>query len=76
MFKLNTIRNVFKSKNFASFNLDLVLDKVHEKQAQHQAVEYYIPSFLLLFFRQPTFEKLISVEKCDKKLQRTYVKLK
>ncbi len=76
IFKSSTIRHAFKSTGLIRFNPDLVLDKIHEKQAQRQQPSIQTPSPPPLLLNQCSSQRPVSVVKYRQKFQRTYAKLK
>ena len=75
-FKLTTIRHAFKSTSLVSFDPDIVLDKVCEKQAQRVETAFRTPSSPSLPPHQRTPQGPASVVKYKQKLQKVYAKLK
>ncbi len=75
-FKSSTIWHAFKSTGLVPFNLDVVLDKSCEKQAQRQQTALRILFSPLLPLNQSTSQGPASVVKYGQKLQGAYAKLK
>ncbi len=45
--KFTTVQHIFKSKSLVSFNLDIFLDKICEKQTQRQKTDYSTSTLFL-----------------------------
>ena len=75
-FKSSTIRHAFKSTGLVSFNTNVILDKICEKQAQRAQTAIKTPSSPPFPLHQRTPQRSDSVVKYGQKLQKAYAKLK